>query len=105
MKAKIILTVLVFSLAFVSCASVANSKGDTFSFNAKILEIDSNYVIVEPLEGEDILRSSDRITFRTGNLNKIDASVGDVVTIRYEGGVRESYPAQITAISWAIYRQ
>ena len=103
---------LVFGLAFVGCDSgTPKNEGsdplagrvidDDGSFNATILEIQDTYVVVEPLKGEDILRSSDRITFLTWNLNKIDVSVGDVVTIRYEGGVRESYPAQITATSWS----
>ena len=103
---------LAFGLAFTGCESGAANNGendplagrvidDDGSFNAKILEISDTYVIVEPLEGEDILRSSNRITFLTWNLNKIDVSVWDVVTIRYEGGVRESYPAQITATSWS----
>ena len=88
----------------VSCAT-RQSIDDSVSFNAKILEIHSNYVLVEPLEGEAILRSSDRVSFVSINLNVIDASVGDFVTIQYDGNVRESYPAQITAISWSILQR
>ena len=84
---------------------------DSGSFIARILEIHENliilysFVIVEPLEGEDILRSSDRISFGTSNLEKIDISVGDLVTIHYNGYTRETYPAQIVAISWSIYEK
>ena len=101
----------------VSCGSSSNSEDITpqpanrelmdddgsFKFNATILEIHSTYVLVEPLAGQAILRSSDRITFTSGHLNKIDASVGDVVTIQYNGYVMESYPARIIAISWSLF--
>jgi hypothetical protein len=81
--------------------SCGQSKNDEdASFNAKILQIYATSVIVEPLEGEDILRSSDRISFKTGNLEEINASVNDIVTIQYTGIIRESYPAQIDPISW-----
>ena len=75
------------------------------TFNAKILEIYSNSVLVEPLEGEDILRSSNRITFRTDRLDKIGVSVNDIVTIQYTGVVMESYPAQIIPVIWSIYKK
>ena len=111
-KFRFFLVMLVFGLAFVGCDSGTpkNEGGDPLtgragddgrSFNATILEIYDTYVLVEPLEGEDILRLPDRITFGTGNLNKIDVSVGDVVTIRYDGYVMESYPAEIIATSWS----
>jgi hypothetical protein len=81
------------------------NDGDSFKFNAKILEIHSTEVLVEPLAGQDILRSADRIIFLSGHLNKIDVSVGDVVTIQYNGAVMESYPARIIAISWSILQR
>ena len=101
----------------VSCGSSSNSEDITlqaanrelmdddgsFKINATILEIHSTDVIVEPLAGQAILRSADRIIFLSGHLNKIDASVGDVVTIQYDGRVMESYPARIIAISWSLF--
>ena len=76
---------------------------DGGSFNATILEIHSTEVLVEPLAGQAILRSADRIIFLSGHLSKIDASVGDVVTIQYDSRVMESYPARIIAISWSLF--
>jgi hypothetical protein len=101
----------------ISCASSNNKNGiqpvaqfpefsdDGVSFNAKILEIHNDYVLVEPLEGEDVLRSSNKITFGTTYLNKIDVSVGDFVTIWYDGRIMESYPARVIAISWSILQK
>jgi hypothetical protein len=93
--------VLMLSM-LVGCTTVNHTGVDEFTFQAKILQIDGNTVTVEPLEGEDILRSSDRITFSKSELDDISVSVGDIVNILYIGGVRESYPAQITARSWSF---
>jgi hypothetical protein len=80
---------------------------DSGSFNAKILEIresfvDDNYVLVEPLEGEAIRSIADRISFVNRFFNKTDVSVGDYITICYDGFVMKSYPAQIVVTSWSI---
>ena len=75
------------------------------SFKAKIVEIESESVIVEPLEGEIELTSPNRkrIRFSTNGFDDIGASVGDIVTITFMGGsITESYPAGITATGWAI---
>lgn len=68
----------------------------------KILEIRENSVLVEPLEGEDIRRSADQITFGISELEALSVKVGDTVEVTYTGGVMESYPAQIIALSWKI---
>ena len=75
---------------------------DGVSFNATIIEIQSAHVLVEPLVSEFFPRSGDRVSFETGNLAPIDISVGDTVTIWFDGHVMESYPVQIAAISWAL---
>lgn len=72
------------------------------SFVGKILEIRENSVLVEPLEGEDIRRSADQITFGISELEALSVKVGDTVEVTYTGGVMESYPAQIIALSWKI---
>ena len=83
-----------------SASCTQDKTGDERSFLATIVEISGNTVIVEPLEGEDILHSADRITFSTNDLDEINASVGDIVNILYTGEVAESYPAQVNAVSW-----
>ena len=65
-------------------------------FQAKVLEVDDGCVLVEPLEGEDELRCSDRIYVFFGDLKNIpEIKVGDILQIQYDGTIRESYPAQI----------
>ena len=70
------------------------------TFYATILEINGKSVLVEPIPGEEELYSADKISFSTENLEKIGANVGDMVGITYVGGIMESYPAQVRAVSW-----
>ena len=46
--------------------------------------------------------SSDKVSFGTANLEKIDVEVGSVVKVIYTGGVMESYPAKVNAKSWSL---
>lgn len=73
-------------------------------FVATILEIDSTSALVRPAEGEDELRSADKIHLGIADLDDIGAQVGSDVEIYYTGGIMESYPAQINAIKWEIAR-
>ena len=72
------------------------------SFTATVIQINGSYVLVEPIEGEDELRSSDRITFNIDDLGDIGAELGSVVEISYTGVIMESYPAQINATGWKL---
>ena len=72
------------------------------SFVATVLEIRDTSVLVEPVEGEDELRSANQISFGTKELADIDAEVGSVVEVTYKGLMMESYPAQINAVSWKL---
>jgi hypothetical protein len=71
-------------------------------FNATVLELGGNTVLVEPVEYEEERRSSDRISFSIAQLPDIEAEVGSVVQVTYRGGIRETYPATIDAVDWAI---
>ena len=69
------------------------------SFTAKVLEVHDAYLLVEPLEGESIRASADRVMVPTGELSVLPAlSEGDMVTIAYTGDVEETYPVQITGV-------
>ena len=73
-----------------------------YQFNATILELSDTTALVEPLEDEDERRSSDKISFDLKGLDDIEAKVGSVVEVTYAGGMMESYPAQIKAVSWKL---
>lgn len=69
-------------------------------FDAEITEINGSVVTVRPAAGTAEAASSDKIQFGTGNLERIGFNVGTVVQVTYRGGISETYPAQINAISW-----
>ncbi len=70
-------------------------------FNAKVLEVNENNILVEPFENEDERKSASRIYVSTelkGNGQLPELKKGDYVTISYDGQIQESYPAQITNV-------
>lgn len=71
-------------------------------FAATILELDSSYALVQPVEGEVERNSSDRIALSVTDLGDIGAQVGSKVEIHYTGGIMESSPAQIRAVKWEL---
>jgi len=73
-------------------------------FVATVLELDAASALVQPVEGEEELRSSDRIRISIAALGDIGVQVGSDVEIYYTGGIMESYPAQINAVKWELAR-
>lgn len=71
-------------------------------FVATVLELDDTCALVQPVEGEDELRSADKIRLGIADLVDIGAQVGSLVEIRYTGTIMESYPAQIHAVEWKL---
>ena len=72
------------------------------TFVATIVEINASSVTVQPVEDSSIFKSSDKVSFKTQNLEKIDVEVGSVVQVTYTGNVMDSDPAQIRAKSWKL---
>ena len=106
----ILVMVIGFSMMTCSINDVDLGRGTNTTdnrpiFEATILEIRGDIITVEPSEGEDILRSADKIIFSKANLDDINASVRDIVIVKYTGDIRETYPAQITAVEWSIYQK
>ncbi len=83
-------------------ATVEVSVSDLPSFFGKVIETDTNHIIVEPNEGEMIRRSADKISIGLGEYNDAIYEVGTNVKITYTGDVRETYPAQIDVIKIEI---
>lgn len=65
-------------------------------FQARIIEIAEGTMLVEPVEGDQESKSSDRISVPIRNMEPSpEPQVGDLVEIRYDGTIMESYPAQL----------
>lgn len=73
-------------------------------FVATILELDSSFALVQPVEGEDELRSSDQFRIALAELEDIGAQVGSLVEIYYTGDIMETYPAKADVVRWRISR-
>ena len=105
---KMFTLVLVFTIliSLVGCGTTkqadteTTTENETTSFTATILEFSGNYVLVQPVEGESELRSSDKISFSSKDLEELDVAVGSRVVVYYDGLIMETYPAKINASSW-----
>ena len=64
-------------------------------FQAEILELDGQAMLVRPAEGSEELRSCDKLWVPTELLLINDTQVGDTVEIEYDGMIMETYPGQI----------
>ena len=68
------------------------------TFHATVLEVHDGWLLVEPLEGEDILSSADRFMVSLAGVEEVpDLEAGEEIAVTFDGMIRESYPAQVTA--------
>lgn len=77
---------------------------DQVIFNAVVLEVNGESLLVEPAEETSERKSSDKIQVGLSGMSEdkksellAAAEAGDVVCITYNGGIMETYPAQISA--------
>ena len=101
MKKSISIILSILWILFLMGCSKKEPVGDppSVSFKANVLEINDQTYLVEPVEGSDELKSSDRIVVSMKNMNPSpEPKVGDVIEITYDGSIAESYPAQITEV-------
>ncbi len=75
---------------------------NTSSFFAKVIESKAKYIIVEPAEGSQERKSSDKIHIGLGKYNDAIYMVGTNLKITYNGLIMETYPAKIDAIKIEI---
>lgn len=67
-------------------------------FVATIIEADDSYIVVEPEDGTNERKSSDKIKMNINRqTNGTNYEIGNKVKITYNGAIMESYPAQIIA--------
>lgn len=99
---KILLFALSICVLLSGCGvdtSNVGNNNDQNSFKSTVLEVNENSILVEPLEGEDVLKSADRISVSVTEIDFPDnLTEGDIVEIIYSGGIMESYPAQVGGV-------
>lgn len=108
MKKNVMITIVVLVLMTSGILACSDSNDEVQStqqeiqetaFEAIILEINDTYLLVEPVEGSSELKSADQITVpMTNESTSPELEVGDIIEIKYNGEIAESYPAQITEV-------
>ncbi len=69
----------------------------TTILQAKLLEINNGYFLVEPVEGSWERNSVDKIEIPMENMSPSpEPQVGDILQIEYDGQIQETYPARIS---------
>lgn len=64
-------------------------------FEAIVLEVSSESVLVKPCEGTNELRCSDKITFKVLNNDYSALKAGQKIRIFYDSVIQETYPARL----------
>ena len=83
-------------LLFVACNNDNTSSKNEYVFNAKVLEIGEQFLLVEPTSNSNESKSSDKIKISLATVNcPENIEVGDSVVIAYDGMIQELYPAII----------
>ena len=71
-----------------------------YSFRGEVLEVYETPILVRPLEGEDELRSGDKIEVSLYQVQNVpEITVGDTVEIFYGGQLQEVYPPRATDVT------
>lgn len=79
--------------------TASTASKSEYVFNAKVLEIGEQYLLVEPTSDSNEAKCSDKIKISLGNVNcQENLEVGDYVMIAYDGMIQELYPAIITNV-------
>ncbi len=75
------------------------AEEDITSFGAKVLEVNDNYLLVEPLADSNERKSADKIEVPLADKTSWPIpAIGDTVNVFYSGGLQETYPARITKV-------
>lgn len=89
--------IMMMAITFIGCGQTSDAVEKTKSFTGVISKISEGEAIVVPDEGEDIRKSGDAVTIYIGK-EADKFSVGDKVTVTYDGDIMESYPLQVRVI-------
>lgn len=82
--------------AVLAAGSLADGcPGEEAEFEARVIQVNENSLLIEPSEGEEEFRSSDQISVSADDAGKLDLKEGDVIRVTYNGEIMETYPARL----------
>ena len=93
-----------FLMVVVLLTTGCTKKADSQAFRAILLEAEESALLVRPLKDTEERRSSDRfrIPLPESEGGEGEWTVGSLLEIRYSGGIREMYPAEIDGVTEVI---
>ena len=96
-----------FAIMLVSCGQTAEpdvvTPNDAHEFHAKVLEVNEQYLLVEPASDSLESQSSDKIKISLVHVSFPEKlEIGDFVQIEYDGIIQELYPAIIPNVHSVI---
>ena len=86
MKKKLYYIICLCSLVSImlcACNNSVDSITETVTFQATVIEVTGNSILVEPIEGSSELSSSDQ--FSIPNKDGLELQTGNIIEIEYEG--------------------
>ena len=106
---------MVLIVLAVAGLSACTDRMKSVTFEATVLEVNEGGLVVQPAEDAAEGRSADKISVGLSGVKLTDAAgaditagdfaPGDLVSVTYSGGIRESYPSQVTASKVVLTRQ
>lgn len=73
----------------------AGRQAGNAEFEAEVIKVSGNSLLIEPSDGEEELRCADQISLSADDLGDLDLKEGDVIRVAYNGEILESYPARL----------
>lgn len=103
MKKKyiIMLIFILVTLSIIACSNMVSQNNHTKSISGKIIEISDSSILILTDSKEQYSAALNNKTKFQGDIKK-DLSIGDGVSILFNGIVAESYPMQITAMEVTV---
>ena len=109
MKRKLALVIgviVVFAIAGIMISSRSSESyrkkkaAETYKMTGTVMEIINGTMIVEPIEGEDELSSSDKFVISMEYMNaSTEPKVGEIIEVTYKGDIEETYPARLGGVT------
>lgn len=104
MKKWMTLCILSICLMLCGCGQKENKENET-SFVGTIIDMTDTSVHMSVEEGDEVLASGNEVTFEITDELKASKDftpeVGDRLSVTIRGDIAESFPLQVTAVSWA----
>lgn len=103
-KAFILCLTILCLITLVACRAQSGGEGtdspDSYTFEATVLEVNSDHLLITPADGTTERTSADKIRIPLDHAHEWELpQIGDTVRITYDGIIQEMYPAILPNVS------